>query len=158
VDMAKALGLDDPDNSRGVLLADLDDDGDLDAVISNQHGPVSVYRNTLRDGAGRDAAHFVGLSLVGDGQRTARSAVGTRVVVSYEEGGRRVEQVREVGLLGGLSASAEPRLHFGLGRHEGPVTASIHWYGGEVQTVRLEADRYHVIPQPAATAGLRGSR
>jgi enediyne biosynthesis protein E4 len=158
VDVARELGLEDPDNSRGVLLADLDDDGDLDAVITNQHGPVSVHRNTLREGAGRDAAHFVGLSLVGDGQRTSRGAVGTRVVVSYEEGGKHVEQVREVGLMGGLSASADPRLHFGLGRHAGPVTASIHWYGGDVQTVRLEADRYHVIPQPVSTAGLRWSR
>lgn len=157
VDVAKELGLDDPDNSRGVLLADLDNDGDLDAVITNQHGPVSVYRNSLRDGAGRDVAHFVGLSLVGDGQHTARSAVGTRVVVSYEEGGRRVEQVREVGLMGGLSASADPRLHFGLGRHAGPVTATLHWYGGEVRTVQLEADRYHVIRQGSVTADLRGS-
>ncbi|MFY0572240.1 CRTAC1 family protein [Archangium lansingense] len=158
VDMAKELGLDEPDNSRGVLLSDLDDDGDLDAVISNQHGPASVYRNTLRDGAGKDAAHFVGLSLVGDGQQTTRSAVGTRVVVSYEEGGKRVEQVREVGLMGGLSASADPRLHFGLGSHAGPVKASIHWYGGEVQTVQLDADRYHVVTQPAVSARLRGSK
>jgi enediyne biosynthesis protein E4 len=158
VDVACQLGLDDPDNSRGVLLADLDDDGDVDAVITNQHGPVSVYRNTLRDGPGREAAHFVGLSVVGNGHRTHRAAVGTRVVLSYEEDGRRVEQVREVGLLGGLSASADPRLHFGLGRHAGPVTASIHWYGGEVQQVRLEPDRYHVIHQPEAPVGSRGRR
>ncbi|MGZ3457265.1 MAG: FG-GAP-like repeat-containing protein [Archangium sp.] len=157
VDVAKELGIDDPDNSRGVLLADLDNDGDLDAVITNQHGPVSVYRNTLREGTGKDAAHFVGLSLVGDGQHTSRGAVGTRVVVSYEDQGQHVEQVQEVGLMGGLSASADPRLHFGLGRHAGPVTVTVHWYGGEVQTVQLDADRYHVIQQAAATAGL-GSR
>jgi hypothetical protein len=157
VDVAKELGIDEPDNSRGVLLADLDNDGDLDTVITNQHGPASVYRNTLRNGEGRDAAHFVGLSLAGDGEHTSRDAVGTRVVVSYDEGGRRVEQVREVGLMGGLSASADPRLHFGLGRHAGPVTATIHWYGGEVQTVQLEADRYHVIQQPSVTAGLQGA-
>jgi Na+-translocating ferredoxin:NAD+ oxidoreductase RnfD subunit len=157
VDVAKELGIDDPDNSRGVLLSDLDNDGDLDAVITNQHGPVSVYRNTLRQGTGRDAAHFVGLALVGDGQRTSRPAVGTRVVVSYEEGGKRVEQVQEVGLMGGLSATADPRLHFGLGKHAGPVVATIHWYGGEVQTVKLEADRYHVIQQPVSTAGLQGT-
>ncbi len=74
---------------------------------------------------------------------THRTAVGSRVVVSYEEGGQRVEQVQEVGLMGGFSASADPRMHFGLGRHAGPVTATLHWYGGEVQTVQLEADRYH---------------
>jgi hypothetical protein len=158
VDVARELGVDDPDNSRGVLMADLDNDGDQDLLITNQHGPASVYRSTLREGAGKDGAHFVGLSLEGAGQHTHRTAVGTRVVVSYEQDGQRVEQVRELGLLGGFSASADPRLHFGLGHHAGPVTATLHWHGGEVQTVRLEPDRYHVIRQPAATAGLQGSR
>ena len=158
VDVAKELGLDDPDNSRGVLLADLDNDGDLDAVITNQHGPVSLYRNTLLEGPGKDAAHFVGLTLEGDGQHTTRSAVGSRVVVSYEEGGRHVEQVQEVGLLGGLSASADPRLHFGLGHHAGPVTVTVQWYGGEAQSVQVEADHYHVIRQGTVTAGLRDGR
>ena len=93
------------------------------------------------------------------GSARSRGAVGTRVVVSYEEGGRRIEQVRRGGADGGLlSASADPRLHFGLGRHAGPVKATIHWYGGEAQTVRLEADRYHVLRQPVSTAGLRDSR
>ncbi|MFY0583046.1 CRTAC1 family protein [Cystobacter fuscus] len=157
VDVAKELGLEDPDNSRGVLLADLDNDGDLDALITNQHGPVSAYRNTLREGAGRDKAHFVGLSLVGEGRHTSRSAVGTRVVVSYDEDGRHVEQVQEVGLMGGLGASADPRLHFGVGSHTGPVTATLHWYGGQTQSVQLDVDRYHVIHQPAVTADARDS-
>jgi enediyne biosynthesis protein E4 len=160
VDVARELGVDDPDNSRGVLMADLDNDGDLDLVITNQHGPVSVYRNTLR-AAGTpvpEGAHFVGLTLEGDGVRTHRTAVGTRVVVSYEEGGRHVEQVQEVGLMGGFSASADPRMHFGLGRHAGPVTATLYWYGGEVQTVQLEADRYHTIRQPPGSSALQGRR
>jgi hypothetical protein len=160
VDVARELGVDDPDNSRGVLMADLDNDGDLDLLVTNQHGPVSVYRNSLRTQAGEAApgANFVGLRLVGDGQRTHRGAVGTRVVISYEEGGRRVEQVREVGLMGGFSASADPRLHVGLGRYAGPVTATIHWYGGEVQTLRLEPNRYHEVLQPLSTARVQGRR
>jgi hypothetical protein len=152
VDVARELGLHDPDNSRGVLLADLDADGDLDSLITNQHGPVSLYRNTLREGAGQ-GAHFVGLTLVGNGAGTHASAVGTRVTVSYEEGGKRVEQVREVGLMGGFSASADPRLHFGLGRHSGPVKATVAWYGGAVQEVTLEPDRYHELRQPGMPVG-----
>jgi hypothetical protein len=160
VDVAAELGIDAPDNSRGVLLADLDDDGDLDLLVTNQHGPVSLYRNTLRAGATRPVpeAHFVGLALVGNGQRTHRSAVGTRVVLSYDEGGKHVEQVREVGLMGGFSASADPRLHFGLGHHTGPVTATIHWYGAEPQVVTLEADRYQEVRQPAGPTAMQGRR
>lgn len=156
VDLARELGMDDPDNSRGVLLADLDDDGDLDALVTNQHAPVSLYRNTLRGAASPDA-HFVGLTLVGNGTGTHRSAVGTRVVLSYVEDGKRVEQVREVGVMGGFSASADPRLHFGLGRYSGPVKAEVHWYGGAVQEVTLEPDRYQEVRQPAAPSALRGS-
>jgi Na+-translocating ferredoxin:NAD+ oxidoreductase RnfD subunit len=160
VDMARELGVEDPDNSRGVLMADLDNDGDLDLVVTNQHGPASVYRNSLRAAGSpvNEGAHFVGLSLVGDGARTHRTAVGSRVVISYEEGGRRVEQVQEVGLMGGFSASADPRMLFGLGRHAGPVTATIHWYGGEVQKLQLEADRYHEVRQPPGTTALQGRR
>lgn len=160
VDVARELGLDDPDNSRGVLMADLDNDGDLDVLITNQHGPVSVYRNTLRQRADEPVpgANFVGLRLVGDGQRTHRSAVGTRVVLSYEESGKQVEQVREVGLMGGFSASADPRLHFGLGRYSGPVTATVHWYGGESQTLRLEPNRYHELRQPVSAVGFQGRK
>jgi hypothetical protein len=160
VDVAREVGVEDPDNSRGVLMADLDNDGDQDLIITNQHGPASVYRNTLcsAEGSVPETAHFVGLALVGDGVRTHRSAVGTRVVVSYEEDGRRVEQVREVGLMGGFSASADPRLHFGLGRYAGPVTATVHWYGGEVEAVRLEPDRYHEVRQPPSAAALQGRK
>src|SRR3712207_7054044 len=53
-------------SSRGVLLADLDDDGDLDLVITNQHGDPSVYRNTLAP------RWFVGLSLVGEDRKSTR--------------------------------------------------------------------------------------
>ena len=141
-------------------MADLDDDGDLDVLITNQHAPVSLYRNTLRASAteARPDAHFVGLTLIGNGQGTHRSAVGTRVVVSYEEHGQRVEQVREVGLMGGFSASADPRLHFGLGRHAGPVKAVIHWYGAPPQEVTLEADRYQEVRQPPSPTAMRGGR
>lgn len=149
-DVAEALGVADPDNSRGVLLADLDGDGDLDALVTNQHGAPSLYRNTLRSEGGAPAdARFVGLTLSGNGTTTARAAIGTKVVLRYTEGGRPVEQVKELGVMGGFSGQADPRLHFGLGRHRGPVTATIHWYGGDPQTVTLEVDRYHHLQQPA---------
>jgi hypothetical protein len=162
VDVAAAIGVADPDNSRGVLLADLDDDGDLDLVVTNQHGPPSFYRNTRRrpGAAGGGAPHFVGLRLLGDGARTHRTAVGTRVVLRHLEGARadarQVEQVREVSLMGGFSAQADPRLLFGLGDHAGPVEATIHWLGAPAETRRLEVDRYHEIRQDAPAPAAQG--
>lgn len=158
-DVAKQIGIDDPDNSRGVALVDLDNDGDLDLVISNQHGPVSLYRNELRKpNAPADHAHFVGLTLLGDGQQTHRSAVGTRVKLTYTDKATQkpVEQWKEVRLLTGFSGQGDSRLHWGLGAHDGPISATIHWYGGQTQQVELELDQYQVIRQAQPSA--KGAR
>jgi hypothetical protein len=139
VDVAARLGVADPDNSRGVLLSDLDRDGDLDLLLTNQHGPVSLYRSTLR-GERPHSARFVSVALVGNGETTHRAALGTRVEV---EG-----LAQEAASMGGFSAQADARLHFGLGAREGPVPVTVHWYGGETQTLTLDVDRHHVLHQP----------
>ncbi len=143
VDVAKQLGVDAPDNSRGVLLADLDDDGDLDALVTNQHAPLSLYRNTLRQGLVKP--HFVGLSLKGTGA-TNVAALGSRVTVKSTWHGTPLEQTKEVQLMAGFSAQADPRLLFGLG-DDAPaeVEVTIDWHHGPREVKRLAIDRYHVI-------------
>ena len=142
VDVAKQLGIDAPDNSRGVLLADLDDDGDLDALITNQHAPLSLYRNTLREvepeprfaqsGVNAGKPHFIGIALTGS------NALGSRVTV--------LGQTKELALMAGFAAQADPRLLFGLGL-EAPaeVEVTITRHHGPTQTRRLAIDRYHAI-------------
>lgn len=152
-DVAAQVGVADPDDSRGVLLSDLDDDGDLDVLISNQHGPVSLYRNELLQN--RRDLHFVSLWLVGDGFKTNTEAVGTRVTVRYPENGNMVELVQERGLLAGFSAQSDPRLHFGLGAYAGPVDVTVDWYNGDPQRFQLEPDRLHVLHAPSHHAARR---
>ena len=148
-DVADQIKIDDPHNSRGVALVDLDNDGDLDLFITNQHSPTSLYRNDLHTAAEKnDRAHFIGLTLEGDGVRTHRSAIGSRVHVRYKNAeGEGVEQSQEVRLLTGFSAQGDPRLHFGLGAYRGPIEVTVSWYGAESQQFTLDADRYHVIEQ-----------
>ncbi len=151
-DVARQIGIADPDCSRGVVMADLDNDGDLDLVITNQFGPVSVYRNTLRHRGGATSGnHFLGLTLIGNGITTSRDAIGTRVEAVVTEGAHESRQVREVTSVGGFSSQSDPRLLFGLGRGAGPVRVAIDWYGGTRQVLTLDADRYHVIRQPMVT-------
>jgi hypothetical protein len=150
VDVARQIGIADPDCSRGVVLADLDNDGDLDLVITNQFGPVSIYRNSLRRPGTPDAEHhFIGLELIGNGTSTNRDAIGTRVEAVTGGSGHEFRQVREVSAVGGFSSQCDPRLLFGLGREAGPVRVAIDWYGGERQSLVLEPDCYHVIRQPS---------
>lgn len=158
VDVAREIGIADPDCSRGVVLADLDNDGDLDLVITNQFGPVSIYRNTLRAPGVADAEHhFIGLQLIGNGTTTSRDAIGTRVEAVTTVSGREFRQVREVTAVSGFSSQGDPRLLFGLGREAGPVRVSIEWYGGERQSLVLAPDRYHVIRQPAPSLAAKTS-
>jgi hypothetical protein len=135
-------------------MADLDDDGDLDLVITNQHGPVSIYRNTLRQ-PGIHGPHFLGVRLIGGAERTSRAALGSRVEARWREGGREVVQVREVTALTGFSGQNDPRLLFGLGAYAGPVTLTVDWYGGGREHFTLEPDRYHVVRQGASTVAVR---
>jgi hypothetical protein len=148
-DVASAVGLTGRDNSRGVALADLDDDGRLDVLIANQHGGPSLLRNTAAaagagSGAAGSANAWIGLTLVGDGVTCSRDATGSAVRVSLP--GRR-PLVREARRADGFSASPDPRIHVGLGRWSGDVPVAVRWCGGATRTYRLTPGSYHVVRQ-----------
>jgi hypothetical protein len=149
VDVAAQVGVTRRECARGVALADLDNDGDLDVVITNQFGAPSIYRNDAAAPAGTGRRRgFVGVALRGNGRGTHATAIGSRVMIRYPEEGRPAQQVQEVSLLSGFSGQGDPRLYFGLGDYHGEVEATIAWYGGATETRRLAADRYHVLVQP----------
>ena len=149
VDVALQLGWTAETNSRGVALADLDNDGALDVLITHQFEPISIYRNTLNDRpAGSGRPHWVGFQLRGDGRTCNRDAAGSRVTVEYEERGEHVRQMREITIANGLSAQNDRRALFGLGAHSGPLRVSISWCGGPARVHGPVAiDRYHVVDQ-----------
>ncbi len=141
VDVAKNVGWTRRGNSRGVALVDLDNDGDLDIVVTHQFEPATVYRN---DGPDRG---WIGLALQGNGRQCNRDAVGTRVVLSVA--GVQGTQMREVYAANGFSAQGDRRLLFGLGSAKGPVEAAIYWCGvPEPQRFTLAPERYQSVRQP----------
>ena len=104
--------------SRGCAFGDFDNDGDLDILIVNQNEPPSLLRN---DVTGDN--HWIKFKL--QGVKSNRSAIGTRVVVSY--GGRR--QAQEVLAQAGYLSVNDKRLHFGLGKVE-KVDVEVRWPSG----------------------------
>jgi hypothetical protein len=140
-DVASLVGLTQGDNSRGVAIADLDNDGRLDVVIANQHGAPALFRN-VPTASGR-ANRWLGLRLVGDGRTCSRDAFGSRVtlVIPGEP-----DQIREVQAANGFSAQSDTRIHFGLGlTRQDTVAVRVRWCGGEERSYRVGDDAYHTL-------------
>ena len=141
VDVAQQVGWTQRGNSRGIALVDLDNDGDLDVIVTHQFAPASIYRNDRRPDR---PAHWLGLQLEGDGRTCNRDAIGSKVRITVNEGGRSSTQWREVMAVNGFSAQGDRRLLFGLGQAAGPVQADVYWCGSPTaQHFELQPGRYH---------------
>ena len=141
-DVADLVGINEKTNSRAAVLADFDNDGDSDLVLTHQFAPAEIRRNTRMESAGNDHPHWIGLLLKGDGVEVPRDAVGTQVFLKAGN----LTQMREVSLTSGFSGQSDRRLHFGLGRHAGKVDLQIKWPGCGTQTLQgLAIDAYHTI-------------
>ncbi len=107
--------------SRGLVSADLDGDGALDLVFSNNGGPLEVglNRSTL-------AGDAVVLWLEGVGSN--RSAIGSRVRATV---GDRV-LLREVRGASSYLSVSDLRVHIGLGAQQ-KAAIEVRWPGGELQ-------------------------
>lgn len=153
-DVAPQVGLKQLGNSRGVALADFNNQGVLDVAITHQFSRLTLYHNTLHEQdllSGR-VHHWIGLSMQGDGEKISREAIGTQVFVTYTQNGQRIRQMREVQIANGFSAQNDRRLLVGLGDYDGPVEVEVHWYGAEVETYSgLALDHYHVLRYRSGT-------
>lgn len=140
VDVAAQAGWQQKGVSRGIALADFDNNGTLDAVVTHQFAPVSLFRN---DSLPR---HWLGVELVGNGQNCNRDALGSKVVLTTPSG----QQMRQQVAANGFSAQGDPRLLFGLGQNPPPagLTVQVDWCGqGQNQAFNLSPNRYHRLQQ-----------
>ena len=75
-DMAKQWGLAQPSHSNGASYTDLDNDGDLDLIVSNVNAEAFVYENNARKNVQN---HYLGISLKDDSFNTF--AIGSKIQV-----------------------------------------------------------------------------
>ena len=124
--------------SRGLAVGDVDNDGDADLLVTNNHGPVRLLRN----GVGQDGP-WLGLRPRGAGGEP--DALGARVEVATS-GGRRLR--RWVRTDGSYASAHDPRVLFGLGSG-GAERVEVRWPDGRRAAWRAPASgRYLVVPAP----------
>lgn len=118
-------GLNEVSFSNGAAYSDLDNDGDLDIVISNIDSKAFVYENNsekMKDG------NFLKVKL--NGKEKNRSGLGTRVTIKIGD----KFQIKEHYLSRGYLSSVEDNLHFGIGGQKIIDSVWVEWPDGNKQT------------------------
>ena len=111
--------------SRGAAFGDIDNDGDIDVVVSNLADSPTVLRNDRSN-----TVQWLGVKLVGT--HCNRDAIGARVTVVSGD----LTQIREVKSGSGYLSQNDLRLHFGLGVARSVDTLKVRWPCGKIQTLK----------------------
>jgi hypothetical protein len=137
---------------RGAAFGDLNNDGQVDAVIAALDGaPVLLRSNGTSNGTSKGTSkgtknHWLGLSLAGS--KSNRDGIGARIAVTDSSDRK---QIFDVNTSGSYLSSNDPRIIVGLGKATSVRKVEVSWPSGIVQVItEPQLDRYLVISEQSA--------
>jgi hypothetical protein len=129
-----------PHRGRGLAVGDLDDDGDIDLVLSNVNEPAAVLLNETPN-----RNNWLCLALVGT--RSNRQAIGASIQVTCGS----ATQLRLIKGGSSYASTSDMRAFFGLGQAAAVEKIDILWPSGTRQVLDgLACNQMHVIVEPGA--------
>ncbi len=143
-----------PKMGRGAAFADIDGDGDLDAVITTNGGPVHLYRTDLPDGNRSLRLRLVGNPQSGQGGSN-RDGIGARATVRV--GATSASRVVRTG--SSYLSQSELPLTFGLGTASKADEVTIVWPSGKRDVLgALDAGQEYTVTEGKGVTGKRAAR
>ncbi|TDF35846.1 CRTAC1 family protein [Alteromonadaceae bacterium M269] len=132
VESAIDLGIDDARQGRGLVCNDIDGDGDIDLVTSNNQGRAQLFENQLGEGH-----HYLTIRLENASSNT--QALGARIQVQTSDG---VTQLKETRINNNFVSTNAVEAHFGFGLADTPVNVRVTWPdGSESEFNNIEVDQ-----------------
>lgn len=111
--------------ARGAAYADIDNDGDLDILITTNAGAAHLFRN---DGGNKN--NFLRIKTIGS--KSNRDGIDAKIVIHLQDGTRQWQQVKTAA---SYCSQNELPLTFGLGERIQVKLVEITWPSGVVQRV-----------------------
>jgi hypothetical protein len=115
--------------SRAAAFGDVNNDGGVDILVTNNNGPARLLLNTVPD-----RGHWILVRL--EGVQTNRSGYGSVVELVRKDGTSVKRWARGDG---SYLAANDPRIHFGLGKSPDIDRIQVHWLAGACEAWRQTA-------------------
>ena len=119
--------------ARGLAAGDIDRDGDIDILMTENNGPVHLWRNN------NDRNAYLSLHLKGSDSN--RDAVGARVLTTI--GGLTMERTVKTG--SSYASQSEKTVTFGLGEARAIDVLEIRWPSGRIDRFEDVAPNQELI-------------
>jgi hypothetical protein len=121
-EVSRQEGVDNDRDGRGLIVADLDNDGDLDMVAMNANQNAVMYENVYAKPGAQIAIEL-------EGRQSNRNGFGTQITAYTPEG----LFYRETNAGNGFQSQSTPLVHIGLGKGQQVDDLEVRWLSGKRQ-------------------------